>query len=113
MRHWWGKNQTLTVPKAGRDEYEFYIQGPPGPIELLILASPQSLRKTLKGLQSVAKRGGHSRGVPLTVNHPQIVLSQLLKDTTQGTRASVKYQRKTRLVDADNFAAIKVPLQVI
>ena len=109
-----GSQQTLAVPKAGRDDYEFVLQGPPGPVEILVLASVSSLRNTLQGLQKVAKRSQHTRGYPLAVDTPTSILDNLLADTTAGTRASIGVRKtKQQLVDNEHLAAIKIPLQVI
>lgn len=106
-----GAGQTLLVPQPGRDQFEFVVSGPAGVIEILVIASVQPLRNTLKGLQKVATQ----RGLPVAVEEPLDAIANLLADTTETTRAFLKFKRNegTQLMDVTRFAALSMSLEVV
>ncbi|PZD72928.1 hypothetical protein C1752_02689 [Acaryochloris thomasi RCC1774] len=109
-----GAGQTLKVPQAGRDDYDFVVSGPAGTIEVIVLASARSLRDTLKGLKKIASRSGQRPGEPLAISEPSAVVEGLLGDLTDTTRAFLKVQRQeTQQIDATQLAALSLSLNVV
>lgn len=109
-----GAGQTLQVPQAGRDNYDFVVSGPAGTIEVIVLASARSLRDTLKGLKKIASRSGQRPGEPLAINEPSAVVEGLLGDLTDTTRAFLKVKRQeTQQIDATQLAALSLSLNVV
>ncbi len=106
--------KSLVVPQANRDNYEFVITGPAGTLEVIVLASANSLRDTLKGLKKIASRSGQKRGDPLPIEEPTEVVGGLLGDLTETTRASFQVKRReTQQVDVTQLAALSLSLDVV
>jgi hypothetical protein len=109
-----GAGKTLVAPQPGRENYEFIVTGPAGAIEIIVLASANSLRDTLKGLKKIASRSGQNRGEPLSIDAPSDLIGGLLGDLTASTRAGLKVQRQgTQQVDATQLAALSLALDVV
>lgn len=100
---------TLQVPRAGRDKFDFEVQGPAGTFDVLVLASVQPLRNALKGLNKIQGRSGELR----TIGDPEETINGLLGDLTNSTRANLAAKRNTTsTVDMNTLAALLVTIKV-
>lgn len=100
---------TLQVPRAGRDKFDFEVQGPAGTFDVLVLASVQPLRNALKGLNKIQGRSGE----PRTVGDPEEIINGLLGDLTAATRTTLVVKRNTTsTVDMNTLAALLVTIKV-
>jgi hypothetical protein len=113
---------SLSIP-GPRARYAFAVQGTSGFPELLVLASREPLRNTLRTLKIIAGSRGHTRGQPLgglRGNEALDVINSLLGDLTNLTRSpqpngtvrvtnfgdAVPYDKATMAVLAGVFEAI-------
>lgn len=100
---------TLQVPRAGRDKFDFEVQGPTGTFDVLVLASVQPLRNALKGLNKIQGRSGELR----EIGDPQETIIGLLDDLTNSTRANLAPKRNTSsTMDMNTLAALSVTIRV-
>jgi hypothetical protein len=101
---------TLQVPRAGRDKFDFEVYGSSNTFDILVLASVQPLRNALKGLNKI--RG--ERGVARTVDDPEDMINGLLGDLTNATRtAGINIKRKdVSTMDMNTLAALSVTIRV-
>ncbi len=108
-------NQSLRIPEPGRDSFSLIVQEPKGSTEVLIIASSAPLGSALKALQTVASRGGQSRG-PMALNDPTDIISSMLDDVdagTRGTRGTSAGDRGVRSVDTTQLAALSITFDVV
>ena len=100
---------TLQVPRAGRDRFDFEVQGPAGVFDVLVLASVQPLRNALKGLDKIRARSGE----PVTVGDPEEIINGLLGDLTDATRTTLAVKRRdVSTMDMNTLAALLVTIKV-
>jgi hypothetical protein len=101
---------TLQVPRAGRDKFDFEVYGSSNTFDILVLASVQPLRNALKGLNKI--RG--ERGVARTVDDPEDMINGLLGDLTNATRtAGINIKRRdVSTMDMNTLAALSVTIRV-
>jgi hypothetical protein len=105
--------QTIAVPQP-EDKFQFTLEGPPGTLEILVLASVQPLRNALKGLQNIAKSRGIGRGTPaaLDEDEPVNVMGNLLGDLNEHSRARIVV-RGVQSVDTTQLAAMSTMVEVV
>ena len=105
--------QTIAVPQP-EDQFQFGLEGPPGTLEILVLASVQPLRNALKGLQNIAKSRGIGRGTPaaLDEDEPVNVMGNLLGDLNEHSRARIVV-RGVQSVDTTQLAAMSTMVEVV
>lgn len=101
---------TLQVPRAGRDRFNFKVFGSSAAFDILVLASVQPLRNALKGLNQL--RG--ERGVARAIDDPQDTINGLLGDLTSATRtAGIGIERTdVSTMDMNTLAALSVTIRV-
>jgi hypothetical protein len=108
-----GKGQSLTIPRSG--EKQFVAYGPAGMFELLLLASTEPLRNSLRGIQQIARSRNVSRGTPLGLqaDEPVSVMEALLGDLHDQTRAGLRVQSTERTqVDGSQIALFSTVMEV-
>jgi hypothetical protein len=119
--------KTLVVPeKTGntKDDFQFYVQGPRGFFELLVITSTEPLRDSLKAMQTIAKSRGTQSGNPLGFDQSSRganesdeasvgAIDALLGDLDRGTRSAGIVPRKgTRGLSSKGLAAFSTVIQV-
>ncbi|MBE9125643.1 MULTISPECIES: caspase family protein [unclassified Coleofasciculus] len=113
--------KTLTVPPSSdnpENDFHLIVQGPSGFMELLVVASKQSLRDALKGLQQIAGSRGTRSGdpLPLEADEPVKVIDDLLGDldrNTRDARSTIALTRGVRAVDTKQLAALSTIIEVV
>ncbi|MEL6231864.1 MAG: DUF4384 domain-containing protein, partial [Cyanobacteria bacterium J06627_3] len=111
-------NGTLEIPRP-EDQVRFQVSGA-GYVELLTLVSTQSLRNALRGLQTIARNRGQSRGyLSIDADESLAVVSELLGDIntmSRGGQASLFAERlaqETTAVDNGTIATFSTVIEVI
>ncbi|NJN37658.1 MAG: DUF4384 domain-containing protein [Acaryochloridaceae cyanobacterium CSU_3_4] len=106
--------KSILIPRSGVDKFEFQIDGPPGAIQVMVLASVEPLRNAMKGLQQIAShRGMRSGALPLEGEAASAV-EGLLGGLDVNTRGSFKINSTEHKAIANNqLAAISVALEVV
>jgi hypothetical protein len=107
--------ENISVPRPGKDQFEFQIDGPPGIVQVMVLASTVSLRNALKGLQQIASQRGLRSGLlTLEENDSAKAVEGLLGGLDENTRAFVKQVPTNQKAIATNqLAAIAVTMEVV
>jgi hypothetical protein len=107
--------ENVSVPRPGKDQFEIQIDGPPGIVQVMVLASTASLRNALKGLQQIAaQRGMRSGLLTLEENDSTKAVEGLLGGLDENTRAFVKQVPTNQKAIATNqLAAIAVTMEVV
>ncbi|HBB34753.1 MAG TPA: peptidase C14 [Cyanobacteria bacterium UBA8803] len=112
--------KSLTVPPTTdkpEEDFHFIVNGPAGFLELLVIASTESLRDVLKGLQTIARGRGVERrsGDPLILqeDEPVKVMEDLLGDLDRNARSTVTLTRGVRAVDTKQMAALSAIIEVV
>ncbi len=123
----WGVSEGAALLKAGEkrkipsqsDSFKLSVGKPFGMTEALIIASTNPLRTSLKALQSIAKRGGTTRG-PIAPNEDEFldVTDKLLSDLDTATRGGlnvegVELPARVRGVDTNKLAAMAIAFDVV
>jgi hypothetical protein len=106
--------ETITIPRAGKDEFEIQINGT-GVAQVLVLASSSSLRNALKGLQKVASQQGIRKGMLPLEDGAVNAVEDLLGGLDQNTRSTSFSTPPTgkRAISTAQFAAISVAVEVV
>jgi hypothetical protein len=119
--------KTLVIPeKTGntKDDFQFYVQGPRGFFELLVITSTEPLRDSLKAMQTIAKSRGTRSGNPLGFDQSSRgsqesddasvgAIDALLGDIDRGTRSTGIVPKKgTRGLSSKGLAAFSTVIQV-
>ncbi len=110
--------QTVPIPQPD-DIFDFNVGPEVGTFEVLILASIAPLRNALKGLQTIARGRGATRGSPLEIreDEPINVVGDLLGDidtlarSRSGGAAPVLIRKQA--VDTSQLAAISILVEVV
>lgn len=102
--------QTVQIPKAG-DTFSFVTQEPKGRTEVLVIASLTPLSSALKAMQTLASRGGQTRG-PVALNDPTEVIAGLMADL-RSDRSSAPAATEIRQVDTAQIVAMAINFDVI
>jgi hypothetical protein len=106
--------ESIAVPSLGKDNFEFQIDGPPGVVQVMVLASTTSLRNALKGLQQIASQRGIRSGLLTLEGDAAKGVEGLLSGLDENTRAFVKQVPTNQSAIATNqLAAISLALEVI
>ncbi|NEQ70530.1 MAG: DUF4384 domain-containing protein [Symploca sp. SIO2D2] len=100
--------QTLRVPEVGKDNFHFVTQGPPGVLELLIIASSKPLRNTLQALRRIASSQG-TRSGPIAAQEPEDIISSLLEDLDKQEQGNSSIHR----LDLTQLAVMSISLEVV
>ncbi|MCA1992094.1 MAG: caspase family protein [Coleofasciculus sp. S288] len=105
--------ETLTLPTE--DGVYITVQEDAGTFEVLVIASVESLRNALKGLQSIAQSRGIRRGALDTLNEdePVNVMENLLGDLDNHARAAGFRIRGGQAVDTKQLAVISTVVETI
>lgn len=110
-------NGTLEIPRP-EDQVRFQVSGA-GYVELLTLVSTQSLRNALRGLQTIARSRGQSRGyLSIDADESLEVVSELLGDInsmSRGGDASLFAERldqEKTAVDRGTIAVFSTVIEV-
>jgi hypothetical protein len=106
--------QTLTVPDPGVN----FRLGSPGFLEIMVLASAESLRDALKALKEIGARGSvsSSRGFarePLMGEDSVSAVEALLGNINRNTRSDVVITTSNPVVDATRYGVISIPIEVV
>lgn len=106
--------ESIAVPRPGKDSFEFQIDGPPGVVQVMVLASATSLRNALKGLQQIASQRGIRSGLLTLEGDAAKGVEGLLSGLDENTRAFVKQVPTDQSAIATNqLAAISLALEVV
>jgi hypothetical protein len=112
------RNSELVIPRP-EDNIYFRVDGS-GFLEIITLVSTSPLRKALKGLQSIARSRGISRGfLAVEGDQPLAVLDDLLADVDQQSRGNtatigaVSTAPSSRQRDTDVLAAFSTTIEVV
>ncbi|MFM7528442.1 MAG: caspase family protein [Nodosilinea sp.] len=112
------RNSELVIPRP-EDNIYFRVDGS-GFLEIITLVSTSPLRKALKGLQSIARSRGISRGfLAVEGDQPLAVLDDLLADVDQLSRGNtatigaVSTAPSSRQRDTDVLAAFSTTIEVV
>lgn len=106
--------ESIAVPRPGKDSFEFQIDGPPGIVQVMVLASTTSLRNALKGLQQIASQRGIRSGLLTLENDAAKGVEGLLSGLDANTRAFVKQvPTDQKAIATDQLAAISLALEVV
>lgn len=106
--------ESIAVPRPGKDSFEFQIDGPPGVVQVMVLASTTSLRNALKGLQQIASQRGVRSGLLTLEGDAAKGIEGLLSGLDENTRASFKQVPTDQKAIATNqLAAISLSLEVV
>jgi Caspase domain/Domain of unknown function (DUF4384) len=106
--------ESIAVPRPGKDSFEFQIDGPPGVVQVMVLASTTSLRNALKGLQQIASQRGIRSGLLTLEGDAAKGVEGLLSGLDENTRAFVKQVPTNQSAIATNqLAAISLALEVV
>ncbi|NEP09372.1 MAG: DUF4384 domain-containing protein [Symploca sp. SIO2C1] len=100
--------QTLRVPEVGKDNFRFFTQGPPGVLELLMIASSKPLGNTLRALREIASRQG-TRSGPIISYEPGDLIVSLLDDLDTKERGNSNIHS----LDLTQLAVMSISLEVI
>jgi LysM repeat protein len=103
--------QTLNIPQAG-DPFKLVTQAPTGMTEVLIIASSSPLENALKALQSIAARGGQTRGF-VALSEPADIIASLLDDLSRGQQTRGDRSTTTRTIDTSQTAALSLSFEVV
>ncbi|MBE9065459.1 caspase family protein [Leptolyngbya cf. ectocarpi LEGE 11479] len=109
-------NGSLEIPRP-EDQVRFMVSGA-GYVELLTLVSTQSLRNALRGLQTIARSRGQSRGyVSMNEDESLDVLSELLGDINTMSRSGASFfveslDTTATAVDNSSIAAFSTIIEV-
>ncbi|HIK17745.1 MAG TPA: caspase family protein [Leptolyngbyaceae cyanobacterium M33_DOE_097] len=105
---------SLQLPNPTKDGFSLVTQEPKGATEVLILASTAPFGKAMKALQSIASRGGQTRG-PVSLAEPVDVVNDLLADLspTRSATATTPVTAETHLVDTTQTAALSITFEII
>lgn len=111
-------NGTLEIPRP-EDQVRFQVSGA-GYVELLTLVSTQSLRNALRGLQTIARSRGQSRGyLSIDADESLEVVSELLGDINNMSRSgearlfAERLTQETTAVDNGTIATFSTVIEVI
>ncbi len=104
--------QTIALPEGN---VRFTLEEDTGTFEVLVLASAESLRNALKGLQTIARSRGISRGIPAPLNEdePVDIMGNLLGDLNDHARAAGIAIRGVQAVDSNQLAAISTIVEAV
>jgi Caspase domain/Domain of unknown function (DUF4384) len=106
--------ESIAVPRPGKDRFEFQIDGPPGVVQVMVLASTTSLRNALKGLQQIASQRGIRSGLLTLENDAAKGVEGLLGGLDENTRAFVKQvPTNQKAISTSQLAAISLSLEVV
>jgi hypothetical protein len=106
--------ESIAVPRPGKDSFEFQIDGPPGVVQVMVLASTTSLRNALKGLQQIASQRGIRSGLLTLEGDAAKGVEGLLSGLDENTRAFVKQVPTDQsAIATDQLAAISLALEVV
>ncbi|NJR52339.1 MAG: DUF4384 domain-containing protein [Leptolyngbyaceae cyanobacterium CSU_1_3] len=107
--------QTLRIPDRSRgDRFSLPVSPPLGNVEILVLASTQPLRNTLRALQEIASRGERGLG-----GEPADVVNEIFSDLNRGTRGkkvgglTVVLDPDVRGIASTQLAAMSITFQSI
>ncbi|MFG6100817.1 caspase family protein [Leptothoe sp. EHU-05/26/07-4] len=110
-------NSALEIPRP-EDRIRFQVSGA-GYVELLTLVSTRSLRNALRGLQSIARGRGTSRGyVSMDADESLGVITELLRDINSMSRGgdarlfAESLDEETTAVDNGTIAAFSTIIEV-
>lgn len=115
------RQESLVVPRR-QDGYAFEVQGPPGLPELLMLVSQEPLRNALKGMQSIARGRGISRGPIGEISEDDALnaIDQLLGDVNQisrgrdrGSLAAVPFTNESVAFDTSKMVILSMVFEVV
>jgi hypothetical protein len=101
--------QTIKIPQT-EDNFKFVTQEPKGRTEVLIIASLTPLSSSLKAMQTLASRGGQTRG-PVALTDPTEVVAGLMTDL-RGDRGAPT-TTEIRQVDTSKIVAMAINFDVI
>ncbi|WP_375511623.1 caspase family protein [uncultured Nostoc sp.] len=107
--------ERITVPKP-EDNFKFYLRGPSGILEVLVLASVKPVRNALRGLHNIARSRNVGRGVPLGLSEdePVEVMESLLGDLNEMARASLDIiSKEVQAVDMTQIVGISAMIEVV
>ena len=111
-------NGSLEIPRP-EDQVRFQVSGA-GYVELLTLVSSQSLRNALRGLQTIARSRGQSRGyLSIDADESLEVVSELLGDINHMSRGgearlfAERLTQETTAVDNGTIATFSTVIEVI
>ncbi|MEO1378070.1 MAG: caspase family protein [Cyanobacteria bacterium J06635_10] len=107
--------QKLLVPEPNNSSFSLVTQEPLGVAEALIIASTKPLRNALLAMQTIALRGGNSRG-PITPDEPIEVVDNLLEDLSESNRNKgglMVADYKVKRINTNQMAAMSITFEVI
>ena len=108
--------QTLALPEK---DVTFPLSKTPGMLEIMVLASADSVRDAVKALKEIGARGrgvSSSRGFapePLQGDEAVDVVGALLGNIDKNTRSDIGVSRDVRAVDANRYAVISTTVEVV
>jgi Caspase domain/Domain of unknown function (DUF4384) len=108
------RNSSLTIPRQ-EDGVEFRLNGT-GFIEILTLVSTEPLRNTLKGLQTIARSRGVSRGwLAVSDSEPFNLIRDLLGDVDQLSRSgnNVESSDSQSIIDTGVLSTLSTTIEII
>lgn len=112
-----GSGESITIPKPD-DVFYLPIKGPPGYFELLVIASTEQLRDTLKSLQRLSTPRGHI--IPFTRsdeasraphNRSINIIRDLLGDFNRSAKAP--FAMRGQAVSTSQVATLGVTIEVV
>jgi hypothetical protein len=101
----------LQIPQAG-DPFKLVTQAPTGITEVLIIASSSPLENALKGLQSVAARGGQTLGF-VALSDPADIITSLLDDLSGTPQTRGAAMTGTRTIDTSQTAVLAITFEIV
>ena len=116
------QGETLIVPQPKENpqpgDFRFFIEGPSGFFEMLVIASTEPLRDALKALEQVAGTRGDDGKTPYALDGDEAVdvIGSLLGDFDRSSRAGIgtrTYSGEQVGVDTTKLAAISAIFEVV